>query len=315
MRSVSNAKSLHLLIVDDDIAIGASIQEFLEVAGYSAIAVENAEAAMAYLQSNKVDVVITDIMLPGINGLQLTDFIKKNYDSDVIVMTGYSGEYSYEEAISKGASDLVFKPVRFEELLLRLKRVINERELTHERVAMLDKLKKLAITDGLTHLYNSRHFYSQLEQEVDRSKRYSHPLSLMLMDIDYFKRYNDSHGHLEGDKVLVKLGQCIHACLRRMDSAYRYGGEEFTVILPATRGAEALAVAKRISRAIAKRKLHPRNGESLRITVSTGLTAYRPGEALTELVQRADKAMYISKQKGRNRISVLFENEEFTVAL
>lgn len=312
---MSSAKPISLLVVDDDLAVGTSIRDFLETANYKAACVENAEAAMAHLQSNQVDLVITDIMLPGLNGLQLTDFIKNNHNADVIVMTGYSGEYSYEEAISKGASDLLFKPFRFEELHLRISRVIKERKLSQERVAMLDELQKLAITDGLTHLYNSRHFYSQLEQEVDRSKRYNHPLSLMLMDIDYFKKYNDTHGHLEGDKVLVKLGQCIKSCLRRMDSAYRYGGEEFTVILPSTRGAEALAVAKRISRTIAKKQFNPQAEEMPNITISTGLTAYRPQEALTDFVQRADNAMYISKKKGRNRISVLFENEEFTVAL
>jgi len=104
------------------------------------------------LQSESVDVVITDIMLPGMDGLELTDRIRKNFEVDVIVMTGYSGDYSYEEAISKGASDFVFKPVRFEELLLRLRRVLKERRLTQERIQMLEKLKRLSITDGLTKL-------------------------------------------------------------------------------------------------------------------------------------------------------------------
>ena len=117
--------------------------------------------------------------------------------------------------------------------------MLNERQLTQERIRMMEKLQKLAITDGLTKLYNSRSFYSQLELEVDRFNRYRHPLSLLLLDIDHFKNYNDTYGHLEGDKVLVRFSQIIKSCLRANDSAYRYGGEEFTVILPETGGEKA----------------------------------------------------------------------------
>jgi hypothetical protein len=167
------------------------------------------------LSVNTLEVVITDIMLPGMDGLELTDRIKRDHEIDVIVMTGYSTEYSYEEAISKGASDFVFKPVRFEELLLRLKRVLNERRLNQERVHMLEKLKKLSITDGLTQLFNSRHFYNQLKGEIERFNRYGHKLSLLLLDIDNFKDFNDTYGHLEGDKILVRLGRIIKSCLRK----------------------------------------------------------------------------------------------------
>ena len=110
-----------ILIVDDEEGIRLSMQEFVTVSGYKTYTAASAEEALALIEERRVDVVITDIMLPGIDGLELTDMIKKDYNIDVIVLTGYSGDYSYEEAISKGASDLVFKPVRFEELLLRLK--------------------------------------------------------------------------------------------------------------------------------------------------------------------------------------------------
>jgi two-component system cell cycle response regulator len=252
-QSLTEAK---VLIVDDDAAIRESMNEFVDMSGYQSITAVSAEEALVQMGLENVDVVITDIMLPGMDGLELTDRIKKEYDIDVIVMTGYSGDYSYEEAISKGASDFVFKPVRFEELLLRLRRVLKERRLTQERVQMLDKLKRLSITDGLTKLYNSRYFYNQLKAEIDRTSRYQRPLSLLLLDIDQFKEYNDSFGHLEGDKVLVRLGQAIKSCLRKMDSAYRYGGEEFTVILPETEGDEAATVAERIRSCVAIEKFY-----------------------------------------------------------
>jgi diguanylate cyclase (GGDEF)-like protein len=297
----------HILIVDDDAAIRDSLNEFIEMSGYRSYMAASAEQALEMLDDNVIDVVITDIMLSGMNGLELTDSIKKKHDIDVIVMTGYSGDYSYEEAISKGASDFVFKPVRFEELLLRLRRVLKERRLTQERVHMLDKLKRLSITDGLTKLYNSRYFYNQIKAEIDRTMRYQRPLSLLLLDIDQFKKYNDSYGHLEGDKVLVELGLVIKSCLRKMDSAYRYGGEEFTVILPETGGDEAATVAERIRSAVESEKFYPdQQKEPSFITISIGVTEYCRKEEVTIFIRRADQAMYASKEAGRNRVSCLF---------
>jgi len=304
---ISQSKmDIKILIVDDDDAIRDSMREFIEISGYHALSAANAEDALKILRSNVIQVVITDIMLGGMDGLELTDRIIQDYDADVIVMTGYSGDYSYEEAITKGASDLVFKPVRFEELLLRLKRVLKERHLALERDHMLEKMQKLAITDGLTKLYNSRHFYHQLKIEVDRSNRYKHPLALLLLDIDHFKDYNDLYGHLEGDKVLIKIGEKIKNCLRMMDSAYRYGGEEFTIILPETSGREAVTVADRIRRSVADEKVLPRPGVTTAVTISIGVTEYILKEELVHFIKRADKAMYTSKDAGRNKVSSLF---------
>jgi diguanylate cyclase (GGDEF)-like protein len=204
----------------------------------------------------------------------------------------------------------VFKPVRFEELLLRLKRVLKERRLTQERTQMLEKLKRLSITDGLTKLFNSRYFYNQLKIEIDRTERYQRPLSLLLLDIDKFKDYNDTYGHLEGDQVLIRLGQVIRSCLRKMDSAYRYGGEEFTVILPETEGDEAATVAERIRTAVEMERFTPiKDGDPVSITISIGVTEYNRKEEVALFVQRADKAMYQSKQAGRNRVSCLFTSK------
>ncbi|RJP80537.1 MAG: diguanylate cyclase [Desulfobacteraceae bacterium] len=297
--------SPHVLIVDDDPAIRDSMCEYLEMEGFKTDTLASGEEAIDFLKRTHTDIVVTDIMMLGMNGLELTDIIKKEYDTDVIVMTGYSGEHSYEEAISKGASDFIFKPIRFEELLLRMKRVLKERQLSKERDQILEKLKKLAITDGLTKLYNSRYFYKQLDLEIDRLNRYNHALSLLLIDIDHFKQYNDRFGHLEGDKVLIRMGQIIKSCLRRMDTAHRYGGEEFTVILPETACDEAAFVADRIRLAIESEVFSPSPGKEITITVSVGVTEYQADERISAFVQRADQALYLSKDNGRNRISCL----------
>jgi two-component system, cell cycle response regulator len=296
----------NILIVDDDDAIRVSMQEFIDRVDFNSFSASSAEEALEILRVNPIHVVITDIILPGKDGLELTDQIKKDYDSDVIVMTGYHADYSYEEAINMGASDFVFKPVRFEELLLRLKRVLRERDLAKERTRMLDKLQNLAITDGLTQLFNSRHFYNELEVEVDRCNRYNHHLALLLLDIDHFKDYNDNYGHLEGDKLLILLGKVIKKCLRTMDSAYRYGGEEFTIILPETTGEEAYTVAGRIKDAVEMEKFCPVSEGTVNLTISAGVTEYKKGEHISEFVQRADQAMYLSKNNGRNKVSSLF---------
>jgi diguanylate cyclase (GGDEF)-like protein len=294
-----------ILIIDDDAGVRDSMQEFIKDSGYDIYTASSAEEALELLKSEIVDVVITDIILTGMDGLELTDLIKHNYDIDVIVMTGYSEKFSYEDAITKGASDLVFKPIRYRELMLRLKRVLKERQLSIDRAKMLKTLEKLAITDGLTRLYNLRHFYKQLEIEIDRCNRYGHSLALLLLDIDHFKMCNDTYGHLEGDKVLVRLGQIIKVCLRTMDSAYRYGGEEFTIILPETTGKEAKNVAERINASVESERFSTEAGEDFSITISTGVTEYFKEEQLSTFIHRADQAMYKSKAKGRNRISFL----------
>jgi two-component system, cell cycle response regulator len=296
-----------ILIVDDDIGVSAPMQEFIEQSGYSVSSAASAEEALILLETEPVSVIVTDISLPGMNGLELTGIVKKKYDIDVIVITGFSTDYSYEEAVSQGASDFIFKPVRFRELILRLKRVLRERRLSQERIRMVAELKNLAITDGLTKLYNSRHFYTQVELEVDRCNRYLHPLSLMLFDIDHFKIYNDTYGHLEGDKVLVRIGQTIRSCMRAMDTAYRYGGEEFTVLLPETASEEALKVGNRIRKTIEEEKFI-QSSEIITITISIGITQYRYKESVSNFVKRADQAMYQSKENGRNQVSVLLEN-------
>ncbi len=299
----------HILIVDDDDDVRNLIDSFVKVAGHKTSMASSAEEAIELLKTNIIDIVIIDIIMPGMSGLELTDLIKKDYDADVIVMTGYSNDYSYEEAVDKGASDFICKPIRFEELLLRLKRVLKERRSTKERTRMLKKLQEMAITDHLTELYNSRHFYNQLDLEIDRSRRYNRPLSLLFLDIDFFKQYNDIFGHLEGDKALVELGRVIKSCLRTMDTAYRYGGEEFTIILPETSCEEAAIVAERIRTSVKAECLSPEPEKLAIVTVSIGITEYFLDERISDFVQRADSAMYISKQKGRNRSTVLFKEK------
>ena len=164
------------------------------------------------------------------------------------------------------------------------------------------KYRALSTIDDLTQLYNSRHFYAQLEREMERSNRYEQPLTLLLLDLDRFKNFNDTYGHVEGDYVLSRLGQVVKRCLRETDSAYRYGGEEFTIILPTTTSKDGIVTAKRIQSELKQEAFSPVPGQELYVTVSIGLAQYKPREEMKAFVQRADQLMYQAKKNGRNRI-------------
>ncbi len=162
--------------------------------------------------------------------------------------------------------------------------------------------RELSITDGLTGLYNSRYFYTRAHEEVERCNRYATQLSMILLDVDSFKRFNDTYGHLEGDRVLAGLAEIIRAEIRGSDSAYRYGGEEFIVLFPETAPDEALIVAERLRQAFAEREFTPAPGERVHITISIGGGCHHPGEELIPFVKRIDEAMYSAKKLGKNRV-------------
>lgn len=293
----------HILVVDDEESLRDSLCEIIEGAGYQVSEASSGEGALALLEKTAVDVVITDIRMSGLSGLDLTGIIKEKYHADVIIITGYGGEFSYEEAWDKGASDFAQKPIRSKELIARLRRVLKERSLVEERKEMERRLLELTITDDLTKLFNSRHFFQQIQSEIDRASRYNHPLSLLLLDVDNFKYYNDTYGHLEGDKMLSRFGEVIQGCMRTNDSAYRYGGDEFTVILPETRGKEAIKVAERIREEIfaINNALDKEKEKGKGISVSIGIAEYQQGEKWEDLTKRADTAMYQAKREGGGR--------------
>ena len=164
------------------------------------------------------------------------------------------------------------------------------------------KYIELSIVDDLTQLFNSRHFYAQLEKEIERANRYNQPLTLLMLDLDKFKNFNDTYGHLEGDQVLSRIGHVIKRCLRDSDSAYRYGGEEFVILLPMTKADDAIITAKRIQETLRKTSFSPVSDQKIFMTVSVGLSQYIPREDLKAFVRRVDTIMYQAKHQGRDRI-------------
>jgi diguanylate cyclase (GGDEF)-like protein/PAS domain S-box-containing protein len=182
-------------------------------------------------------------------------------------------------------------------------RDITERKRIEEALQDSEnRYRELCIIDDLTQLYNSRYFYHNLKMEMDRADRYGQPLTLLLLDLDDFKRFNDAYGHVEGDHVLLRLGQVVKRCLRQTDSAYRYGGEEFTVLLPMTTGEEGAVTAERIRGEFKKETFSPAPSQDVHVTVSIGLGQYKIHEDMKVFVHRVDQLMYHGKENGKDRV-------------
>ena len=180
--------------------------------------------------------------------------------------------------------------------------MIRRREVEMQLLKSEKLFKNLSITDDLTQLYNSRYFYKRLKKEIKRLIRYKQPLSLLLIDIDDFKKINDRYGHLQGDNILKQTGIVIQDCLRNTDSAYRYGGEEFTIILPETGIEDAINVAQRIRKSFVAQDFSSITNETMHISVSIGACQFKPEEAMEAFVKRTDDALYVAKRSGKNRV-------------
>jgi len=270
-----------MLIVDDEDSLREMLEELMANLGFSTESVSNGADALKILENNKFTFLLTDMKMPGMDGLELIQTVDKRFSGiSMIAMTGYAEGYKYVDVINAGASDFIKKPFELGELEAKLKRIIVERNLREE-------LNRLSITDSLTSLYNQRHFYTRLKEEVLRANRQKHSLALILLDLDNFKAYNDTYGHLAGDELLRNVGQLINQSIRvGVDSGYRYGGDEFAVILIEADLGVAQGISQRIQSALKE------NGS---ITASIGCTIFTRGMSVTDLVAEADKELYRSK--------------------
>jgi len=219
-------KNEFVLVVDDEEFVSDPIVQILRHLSFQANSVTNGSDAIKALKEGSYTLLLTDIRMPHMDGLELIQRTRNEHPHVLtIAMTGYHEKYSYVDVIEYGASDFITKPFQMPELEARIRRIIIERNTEQ-------KLKRLSITDSLTGLYNQRHFHDRLREEVIRAERQSHPLGLIFLDLDNFKQYNDTFGHLEGDKLLEKVGSIINTKIRQnVDSGYRYGGDEFAIIL------------------------------------------------------------------------------------
>ena len=224
----------------------------------------------------------------------------------VVRLRHKDGHYRFIEGVG---SNLVRNNIA-EGVILNYRDVTERKKAEEILIKSEQRYMELSIIDDLTQLYNSRHFYAQLAKEIERSNRYEQPFTLLLMDLDKFKEFNDTYGHVEGDLVLKRLGQTIVSVLRETDSAYRYGGEEFTMILPMTTDEEGVVIARRIQAALRKEAFSPVVSQKIYMTVSIGLAQYKLREEMKAFVHRVDQLMYQAKQQGRDTICTASKCDE-----
>lgn len=293
-------------IVDDDAAIRRLVGFMLTRAGYTTLECTTGEEAREVLRSKPWDLAVLDRRLPDIDGLILCRELKSQPEFRsryIIMLTGEDEQEDKVEGLELGADDYITKPFQHAELMARIragKRIV---DLQKELIETNKRLELLSITDGLTKLYNHRYFQDELARAFDEAQRYQRPLSLAILDIDFFKKINDSHGHAVGDEVLKTISKLFRDSARSTDLVARYGGEEFAVMMPETDLDDAMTFAEKIRSIIESTSISTQAGE-LKATISIGVSSVPRSKirAAKEMIVAADKALYRAKRAGRNQV-------------
>lgn len=285
-----------VLVVDDQ---PINIQIIYQILGesYRVLMATNAEQALSVCKKSMPDLVLLDVMMPNISGLEICQLMKADpdiRDIPVIFVTGAQGQAEEDACWSAGGIDFIQKPFTPNTLRHRV-----NAHLTLKRQS--DLLRSLAFVDGLTGTWNRRYFDQYLDSQIALAKRKDSALSLLLLDIDYFKRYNDHYGHLAGDDTLRRVAQAAKSCCNRpADIVARYGGEEFGVILPDTDSSGANVVAEKILTTISALDIPHLQSDFGHVTVSIG-AAVNLRHGATALIAAADQQLYNAKSSGRNQ--------------
>jgi diguanylate cyclase (GGDEF)-like protein len=316
-----------ILCVDDEEGVLHALRQQLGARFGHECAIATASSGVDALElfdelerdGDHVAVIIADQIMPGMKGVDLLEHVdRRSPTTTKILLTGQAGLDAVISAINRAhlnhyinkpwdeaSRHLIATLSAKNQALLEMNRELEAKvqERTHELAEANSRLAQLAVTDGLTGLYNHRHFHERLSLEVERSARNGLPLSLLMVDVDHFKFYNDHHGHPAGDEVLRNVARLIKRCVRQEDVACRLGGEEFGVIVRIDGREGARAVAERMRKRIEETPVHF-GGVLIPITASAGIATAAPPhmhESPTSLLAAADRALYRAKDDGRNR--------------
>jgi diguanylate cyclase (GGDEF)-like protein len=264
---------------------------------------ESLPNALDIFRQNPFDIVVTELDLSGIQGIEvLRKFKEAKSDQTVIVITSYMSIPMAVEAMKEGAYDYITKPFNVDEIRMVILHAL-ERQKLLEEVKEKEVYKELALIDELTRIYNRRYFEEILTREIDRAMRYPQKFSLLMTDIDDFKKYNDTYGHLAGDKILKEVAHILFYKSRKTDLAARFGGEEFVVITPHTDKEGASILAVRMLDLVSNRDYILDDSTETKVSISIGVATF-PDDANNkeDLIKTSDKALYQAKKLGKNRI-------------
>jgi two-component system cell cycle response regulator len=305
-----------ILIVDDDPESVDLIWQWLALQGHDLLLARNGKEALEKIRATPPDLVLLDLRLPPPGGFEVARLLKQSPETrtiPLIVMTVRRDVASRVECLRIGVDDFVTKPFHWEELDATLQAALEKRRLytaleeaNQQLQAANDQLLRLSVTDDRTSLYNDRYLRQRLTEEFKRSVRYGTALSLILLDLDHFKKVNDRYGHDCGDAVLRQFGEILVDNAREIDIVGRYGGEEFLMVLPNTDGIKAAIVGERVRKAT-EDFLFRYQDQIVRLTTSAGISSVPTNRELREeeqFVRAADEALYRAKEGGRNKVIV-----------
>jgi two-component system cell cycle response regulator len=294
-----------VLAVDDDLDNLRLVSKTLEHEGYRVEQATHAEAALEKIKSIRPDLILLDVNMPGISGIQALEKIRAREDYvPIIFVSGRSATADIIRGLDAGADDYICKPFEPLELLARVRAQLRIKDLTDRLREANSRLQELVDIDDLTGLFNMRSVYERLDSEIARAKRFKRAVGVIMMDMDNFKNVNDTNDHLFGSFVLSEVGKLIRENIRREDFAARYGGDEFLIVLSETTLEGAERFAERL-RSVIESYTFSIRGSSMHLTASLGLVMFEP--ALNQLdarsiVRYADNALYEAKKAGKNSV-------------
>lgn len=298
---------MKVLVADDSLVMRRLLEASISSWGYEPVSASDGNQAWEILSSaDPPSIAILDWMMPGLSGLAICRQLRARQGTPyvyVILLTSRGLREDIVEGLNAGADDYIVKPFDKHELEVRLRAGRRIIELQSELMAAQARLREQATRDPLTGIWNRACILDMLERELDRSRRSVTPLGLLLLDLDHFKRLNDTRGHQFGDHALSLFAARIQSAVRSYDSFGRYGGEEFLILAPGCGEPELLAQAERLRAAVASAPFDI-DGVSIPLTVSIGASSAEPGAQVSslELIRAADDALYEAKRTGRDRV-------------
>ncbi|HWV57125.1 MAG TPA: diguanylate cyclase, partial [Longimicrobiales bacterium] len=268
---------VRILVVDDNPDNATVIALRLRSRGYDVTVAQTGSEALDYVRRDPPDLVLLDVMLPDIDGYEVARSIKGD-DSlpfvPVILVTARSATSDKVAGFEAGADDYLTKPINFPELEARVRSMLRIRRLQRELEEKNRELERLSISDGLTGLYNHRHIRQLVREEFERARRTWRPLAVAMLDLDHFKKVNDTYGHQTGDRVLKEVAGILRSTAREIDRIGRYGGEEFAVLLPNTGLAEATIFLERVRERVERHEFEVDSGKRIHLTISAGVSSF-----------------------------------------
>ena len=300
----TDSENTQIMIVDDEENILKLMQHSLQEKGHNVAVFSDAEDAIEEIEKEAYDLIITDLKMPKLSGIEFVKMVKTiSPKTDLIVMTGYPSVETAVECMKLGATDYIVKPLDLEYLNIIVEKSLYKRTL-EKLAAEREYFEQISRVDGLTGLYNHKFFHELLNAEIARSDRYKYNFSLLMIDIDDFKKINDNYGHQAGDTILKELSSMFKSFARKTDPVVRYGGEEFSIILSQTAKEQGRIFADRIVNGVATSKVKGIPGNDT-LTISAGLAGYPDDASAHEtLIKRADEALYRAKSIGKNTFCV-----------